>query len=131
MKFVISILMIAVLGWGALKLKDRWTTIRDQEDPNRQATAASVTILPGMPAQLEDSYAAAKKHGAGSLMKWLNTYRRNIRDPRLAAIELDYVVLVGSQNTSEARRILVEIGKRITEDSPVYGRFKSLENAYR
>lgn len=130
MKFLISILILAALIWGGVKINERWTNIRDSNDPDRAAEPQPGNALPGMPAQLEDGYEAAKKRGASSLKKWLATYRRNIQDPRLAAIEMDYVVLVGTGNAEEARRVLAEIDARINPDSPVYERLKSLEKVY-
>src|SRR5687767_7748897 len=50
--------------------------------------------IEGMPPQFEASLQAATAQGAPALKAWIDRYRSHIRDPKLAAIELDYVVLV-------------------------------------
>lgn len=86
--------------------------------------------LAGMPARMEEGLAAARGSGATGLADWLSSNRFQVRDPRLAEIEMDYVVLVGSTDRNEAKRALASIGRRLKPDSPVYPRFQKLEKAY-
>ena len=49
---------------------------------------------------------------------------------RLAEIELDYVVLIGSTNPQEARRLFTVVKQRTSTNSPVFPRVKRLEKTY-
>jgi hypothetical protein len=53
-----------------------------------------------------------------------------VSDPRLAAIELDYIVLIGSTNPQEARRLFTAVKQRTPPNSPIYERVKRLEKTY-
>jgi hypothetical protein len=64
------------------------------------------------------------------LKDFLSTYGNTVNDPRLAAIELDYAVLVAPSNPSEARRVFAKVKGRLQENSPVYDRMKRLEKTY-
>jgi hypothetical protein len=87
-------------------------------------------VLPGLPANLEASLSAAQKQGAAGMKNWLNLYRPYVSDPRLAAIELDYILLIGSTYPQEARRLFTVIKQRTPTNSPVYPRVKRLEKTY-
>lgn len=86
--------------------------------------------LAGMPASMEEGLEAAKREGGAGLADWLAKNRRQIQDPRLAEIELDYVVLIGSTDRAEAKRTLEAVGRRIGSSSPVYARYQQLKKAY-
>ena len=64
------------------------------------------------------------------MRNWLKAYRPYLSDPRLAAIELDYVVLVGASDLKEARQIFAAVKQRTPTNSPVYPRIKQLEKTY-
>jgi hypothetical protein len=83
-----------------------------------------------LPASLETSLSAAQKQGAAGLRDWLNSYRIYVKDPRLAAIELDYVLLISHQDPAEAKRIFQEVKARTSPTSPVYDRVKKLEKTF-
>lgn len=131
MKFFLTVLLIALVAWGAWQFwsytSRKMAQIKAEE---RGESAPAPGKLPGMPAELEPSYEEAKRGGAASVAKWLNQHRGQIRDPRLADIEMDYVVLVGRTNQAEARRVLGNIKSRINPSSPAYRRFQQLEKAY-
>jgi hypothetical protein len=86
--------------------------------------------LPGMPAHMEAGLDQARSEGASGLATWLSRNRFQVSDPRLAEIELDYVVLVGPTDRKEAKRALEHIGRRIKPDSPVYERYEQLQANY-
>lgn len=86
--------------------------------------------LEGMPPQFQASYDAAAAQGATALKTWLDRYRSHIRDPKLAAIELDYVVLVSRSNPNEAKRVFRAVKARVPPTSPVYERVKRLDATY-
>lgn len=93
------------------------------------APAAS-SNLPGMPPYLEASYAQAKSQGAQALRVWIFNNRSKVKDPRLADIQLDYVVLVAPDNLLEARKTYAQVKQRVDPSSPVYPRLKALAKTY-
>ena len=101
-----------------------------EEAAARGEPLVQTQTLPGMPPQFEASLQNAQAQGAPALAAWLNQYRAHIRDPRLAAIELDYVVLVSRSNPNEAKRVFQSVKARTPASSPVYDRVKRLEPTY-
>ena len=137
MKFLIGIAIVILLYFGARNLLTHWQQVQSGETSEPPATAPTAPggavageSLPGLPPQLESSLAAAKRQGADSLKVWLKNNRVAVRDPRLADIELDYVVLAAGKNFAEAREVFATIKARVTEDSPVYPKLKKLEKNY-
>jgi len=88
--------------------------------------------LPGVPSQAEPALQEAYNKGTQGLKEWLDSAKRSplVKDPRLAWIELDYMVRVARENPVEAKRIFAEVKKRVPPDSPVYRRIKELEKTY-
>jgi hypothetical protein len=84
--------------------------------------------------QMRESFltasARAKQSGADGLKKFITQYRAAIHDPRLAWIQLDYVVLVATKDPAEARSVFAEVKKRTPKDSPVYPRIEKLSKVY-
>jgi hypothetical protein len=74
--------------------------------------------------------AAARQQGASGLKAWLKRHRSQVRDPRLAEIELDYVIMAASRDYSDAKRVFAEVKARTPEDSPVYPRIRKLARSY-
>jgi hypothetical protein len=131
MRHVLSILLLAGLVW----LGWRFYTYTNQKlaQNNAPAAGASGTApgqLPGMSADLEPSLAGARRDGVEGLRRWLWQHGAEVRDPRLADIEMDYVVLVGPKNPAEARRVLDEVGVRLKPSSPAYKRHQQLARSY-
>ena len=130
---IISVLIIVLVLYGGWNLFLYWEKVRDEKENTRRAAAAATVVpdqLPGMPAGLEPTLQAAQKAGAAGLKNWLKQYGRTARDPRLAWIELDYVVLVARDDPAEARRVFASVKNRTTPASPVYERVKQLEKTY-
>jgi len=86
--------------------------------------------LPGLPAELEPAYEEAKKRGLDGVRDFLRQHRQEIEDPRLADIQMDYVVLAGRNNPAEARRVLADICQRLATNSPAYKRLRQLQQVY-
>jgi hypothetical protein len=76
----------------------------------------SGTDLPGMPAAFEESLRAAQAGGHEGLAAWLKRYRPSIQDPRLAWIELDYVVLLNLKDRAAAVREFQRLKQRLPPD---------------
>jgi hypothetical protein len=133
MKVVFSLLIVwGVFYLGKLLLSE-YDSVRKQPSRSQygeQAGPVQPSVLPGLPASLEHTLEAARLQGAAGLRTWLKGYGPYARDPRLADIELDYVVLVSRDNPMEARRIFQQVQKRTLPSSPVYERVKRLEKNY-
>ena len=64
------------------------------------------------------------------MKEFLAAHAKEIKDPRLAWIQLDYVILAGTSDTGEARLVFRKVQGRLTSGSPVYSRMKQLEKTY-
>jgi hypothetical protein len=133
MKFVIGAIIIVGLSLGAWQFYQYWE--KYQEKPSEAATSAprvevSGDQLPGLPDSLQGALQSAQEHGAAGLRQFLNDHAREIKDPRRAWIELDYVVLAGSSDLADARLVLAKVKARVAPGSPVYERMKQLEKTY-
>lgn len=96
----------------------------------REVKPAAPQVLPGMPDNFEPALAAAQKGGPAVFKAWIAKYRSFIADPRLADIELDYVVSVGRQDPAEAKRVFQSVKSRVPPNSPVYDRVKRLAGTF-
>jgi hypothetical protein len=135
-KIITAVIILAVV-YGGWQLFFYWEKVKNEEETEKKQIAAAAVIgdqLPGMPPQLQfqldNSLRAAQSQGAAALKNWLDTYGRNVQDPRKAWIELDYCTLLSRQNTAEARRIFAEVKKRTPQTSPVWQRIKQIEKTY-
>ena len=137
MKALITIVLIVAALLGIKELHRYWEDMKAKRgvEPSARgepaAAAPSADALPGMPAALEPGLEAAKRQGAVSLKNWIKQYRPYLSDPKLASIELDYVVLAGAKNFAEARDVFAAVKQRTPTNSPVYPRIRQLENTYR
>lgn len=136
MSKLLGILMIAGVIYGGMKFNEYWKKVKADQDAasgNGAATAAGPPAheLPGLPPGFEASLAAAQKQGPMAMKKWLDAYRKHISDPRLAAIELDYVVLAGMSDRREAKKVFASVQARVKPDSPLYKRVQALEKTYK
>jgi hypothetical protein len=134
MKALISIVVIAAICFGGWQFWKYWSELKRKNEgtpPPAEQTAATQQP-PGLESRLEASLQKAQQGGAQSLKQWLDTYRRSgmVKDPRLASIELDYVLLLAREDPAEAKRVFAEVKKRIPSNSPVYPRIKALEPTF-
>ena len=132
MKILIVALIVGVIGLGAWQIFETWHGLKEKPAKAEQApvTVPQLESLEGLPGGLEPSLQAAQRRGAAGLRDWLRLYGKTVRDPRLAAIELDYVVLVSRDDIGEARRVFSRVKTRTSPASPVYARIKQLEKTY-
>jgi len=136
MKFLIGVVIILLVFFSARQLLHHWQDVRVRSD-SAGSQAAPATPAPavaeslaGLPQHLEASLAAAKRQGPDALKTWLRQNRRQVQDPRLADIELDYVLAVAGKNFGEAREVFAAVRQRTPADSPVYPRIRMLEKTY-
>jgi hypothetical protein len=133
MKLAIGILIIAVVVFVGYKGFEYWETVnKDRAIQKRAAAQVDPRSLPGVPPQGEAALQEAYNKGTPGLKEWLDNARRSplIKDPRLAWVELDYMLRISRENPIEAKRIFAEVKKRTPSDSPVYRRIKELERTY-
>ena len=135
MKALIAILIIVAFILGMKSLVNYYGDVEQKSGEAKKVQSAPTQLrgedLPGMEnANFENSFQEAQKKGAAAVKEWLGLYRKYVKDPRLAWIELDYVVAVSQQNPKEAKEVFQEVKSRIAPSSPVYERVKKLEKTY-
>ena len=134
MKAMISILIVLVLILVVWKTWEYWERVEaNKERTEREAKKiGDPHSLSGLEWKFEESLQKAMdKKDPSALKEWLDRYGKVAQDPRLAWIELDYVVLVAPQNPIEAKRVFHAVKERtIDTASPVYKRLKALEKTY-
>jgi hypothetical protein len=127
MKALITLVLIAGIYLLGKSIMTQYKAKQAKENSNQPA---AVTQLEGVPPHLEVSLQNATAAGAPALKTWLQHNRRFCRDPRLAEIELDYVVLVSRTNPSEAKQVFQSVKRRTPKSSPVYDRVQKLNATY-
>jgi len=132
MKFILAVVVVIGLALGAKQIYQYWGKYKDTNaQPEATYTPPPASdSLPGMTQDLEQTYQASKQRGVAGLRDFLTEYGKSVSDPRLASIQLDYVVLVASSDPTEARRVFALVKSRVQPDSPVYGRVQQLEKTY-
>ena len=127
----ISIVIIGLLIYGGSKFSRYWKSVKaKQEQADKGGTAESGGTLSGLPPNLETSLQSAKTQGALAFKAWMKQYRGYIQDPRLAQIELDYVVMIATTDQAEAKRVFTSVRSRVQPGTPQYDRVKKLEKTY-
>lgn len=134
-RLLITIVIVLVLYNGARKLTDYYSDVKSKQNngvvaPETSAPAPPTEQLSGVPAQFEGPLQEAQKLGALGLKRWLDSYSKYCSDPRLAAVELDYVQLISRDTPGEARRRFAEIRQRLPANSPLQARIKQMERTY-
>jgi hypothetical protein len=130
MKALISILIVLLFIFTVWKLWEYWERVEANKEREARQEAAPPN-LGNLEYTLQTSLRdVMSKKDPAALKAWLDRNRRQIQDPRLAWIELDYVIMVAPQNPAEAKRVYREVKERTLPDSPVYKRVKELEKTY-
>jgi hypothetical protein len=132
MKYVIGIIIVVGLSLGAWQIYQYWGTVNEKPPQAVASSAPQVSgdQLSGLPRSLEESLQRAEQGGTAAMKEFLTAHASEIKDPRRAWIELDYVVLVGVSDAGEARRVFRKVQGRLTPGSPVYERMKQLAKTY-
>lgn len=131
MKAIITlVLLLGIYLFGKSIYQQAKVKQAKEEAAAKGEPAGPADGLTGMPPQFEASLQAATAQGAPALKAWIDRYRSHLRDPKLAAIELDYVVLVSRSNPNEAKRAFQAVRARVPASSPIYDRVKRLEPTY-
>ena len=133
MKIALSILIIFGVCFGGWKIWDYWAKVREQENVVQEEPAElNPTSIPGLPYALEQKLTEAKQRGAKTFKQFIDAWKNSpeVKDPRLAWIELDYVTMIASSDPIEAKRIYLDVKQRIPTNSVIYPRIRSLAKAY-
>lgn len=132
MKWVIGIVILAIASFGGWLIYQEWLSVSTKKKPvEAVAPAINGSQLPGMDWALESILADAQRRGASGMKDFLKRYGKKVQDPRLAWIELDYVVLVSREDIVEARLTFNKVKERVTAESPVYPRVQQLADTYK
>ena len=128
MSKLIGILIIVAGFWGFFKILGVYNKTKLETDgpPKVQQVATPADALPPLSPAMEASLAQAKAGGADAMKDWLTANQPYLRDPRKAAIELDYARLLVRSDPAGAKRIYLAVKARTAADSPVYEQVKSL-----
>jgi hypothetical protein len=134
MKFVIGLIIVVGLSLGAYQIYEYWGNFKDKPPASASQPQAPPEVsgdqLPGLPHSLDRALGEAEQHGAAAMKEFLAAHGKEIKDPRLAWIQLDYVILAGASDPGEARLVFRKVQGRLTSGSPVYNRMKQLEKTY-
>lgn len=132
MKALITIVLIVGVWFVVNGIYSEYKAKEAADKKKAQDELLGVTSdgLLGMPPEWEPSLKQAQAQGAAGLKAWLERYGPHVKDPKLAAIQLDYVALLSRQNPAEAKRLFQQVKKRVPADSPVYARVKKYEATY-
>jgi hypothetical protein len=133
MKSILTAVIVFGLCLGAWKIHQ----FLEKTQGTRQAPAApgAETVsngdqLSGLPPRLQPALEAARQRGAAGLRDFLAAHGKEVADPRLAWIELDYVVVVAPGDPAAARKVFAQVKARLAPNSPAYSRMKQLEATY-
>jgi len=133
MKIAIVILIVAAVGFGGYKLWEYWDTTQQQKAVGQSTTqTVQPQTLQGLPSQLESPLQEAQRKGPEAFKQFIDTIKKSplVKDPRLAWIELDYVLMIAAKDPAEAKRVFTRVKERTPENSPVYPRIKELEKNF-
>jgi hypothetical protein len=135
MKVLISILIVVGVIFAVYKGYDYWERVNQEKELNEKAQQGQdidPTQLSGMPWQIEQKYREASQKGAPGLKAFLEAYSKSpsFKDPRKAWIELDYMVMISGSDPLEAKKIFAEVKGRVSTNSVIYPRIRSLAKTY-
>lgn len=135
MKALIAVLIVLVVGFVGIRVYNHWEQVSERKlQDERAAKGADINpdTLPGMPWQLSSKLYEAQRGDAATFKRFLDSCKNfpDVKDPRLAWAELDYVVMVSAKDPVEAKKVFQAVKKRTPPDSPIYPRIKSLEKNY-
>jgi hypothetical protein len=106
MKIAIGILILALVGFGAFKLWEYW----DSTEQNKAAPDPTASVQPqglqGLPQALEQPLQEAQAKGPEAFREFIDNIKKSplVKDPRLAWIELDYVVMLAGKIPPRRRK---------------------------
>jgi hypothetical protein len=135
MKTLMAILIVLVVGIGAYKIYEHWNAVKERGLLEEKAAAGAdidPETLQGMPWQLLVKLREAQAGGPDLLKRFLDECTRfpDVKDPRLAWVQLDYAVMISSKDPVEAKKIYAQVKQRTPPDSPIWPRLRQLAKTY-
>ncbi len=130
---LIAVVIIALVLFGCYELVSYYGEVKQESETREKAAALRVVKgeqLAGMPYELQASLNAAQQAGPKVFANWLANYGHAIQDPRLAWIQLDYVLAISRENPADAKRVFAAVKDRTPSSSPVYPRIQELAKSY-
>jgi hypothetical protein len=133
MKPLLAVLIVLGVGFVGWRLFDYYGKVEagkaaqneapKEIDPNR---------LPGLPYQLDQKLREAQTAGPATFKAFIESLRQypDVKDPRLAWIELEYVLMISPTDPVEAKKRFAQIKTRTPPDSPIIPRIRALEKTY-
>jgi hypothetical protein len=133
MKPFVAILIIAAVIFVGWRIFDYYGKVNSGTAEQSAATAKiNPDRLPGLPYQLDPRLREAQAAGPVAFKAFIDSLKNypDVKDPRLAWIELDYVVMISPTDPVEAKKLFAQIKKRTPPDSPIISRIRALEKTY-
>ena len=136
MKAAIAIVLIIAFFLGIYKIWEYWDDVDKQREARRAEAneVVSPNSIPGLDYRLQQSLLQAQQAGVKTLKQWLDQNRAYVQDPRLAWIEIDYILLISQTDPGEARKVFATVKKRVIAgvkpSSPVFKRVEMLSKTY-
>ena len=132
MSKLIGVLILVAVIWGFSQLVIFYgkTKLESEGPPKNQQVAAPADPVPPLPPALEASLQQAKAGGAGAVKDWLAANQPYLRDPRKAAIELDFARMLARSDPAGAKRVYLAVKARTPSDSPAYAKVQELAKLF-
>ena len=135
MKALITILIVGGAIWGLAQLvhfyqKSTANSIDHQRTVAPTASTNPDDELPQLPPALEASLKQALAGGSGTMKEWLDANGPFLRDPRKAAIQLDYAQILARSDPAGAKRLYLEVKGRNPSGAAVSGRLQKLSRLF-
>lgn len=133
MKPLVAILIIAAVIFVGWRVFDYYGKVNSgTAEPSTEPAKINPDRLPGLPYQLDPRLHEAQAAGPVAFKAFIDSLKNypDVKDPRLAWIELDYVVMISPTDPVEAKKLFAQIKKRTPPDSPIISRIRALEKTY-
>jgi len=124
---LLAVVIIAMAVWKLWEYYNPSTPGTGDSDPG-----LTQALPPPLAPEREREVNEVKKRGPAAFKMLLERYKTSqlVKDPALAWLELDYVVMISQRDPVQAKKIFSEVKSRTPADSPVYPRVKELETTY-
>ena len=131
-KALITLAILFAVYWigNSIFTKHKEEERKEQQAEQFEKSGIGADGLSGMPSHLAPSLRTAQSQSAAGLKQWLQRYGSQVGDPKLADIQLDYVVALGRSNPAEAKRVFQAVKSRVPSNSPVYDRVRKLDSTF-
>ena len=130
----IVILILIIAGFVGWRLYEYYVGVEKEPTGAEQKTVTDIRpeSLPGLPYQLEEKLREAQAAGPEAFKTFIDNLKNypDVKDPRLAWIELDYIVMISARNPVEARRLFIKVRSRTPPESPTMPRIRALARTY-